>query len=89
MTLEQGSSNDKTLARLVKAVETAYNSPGKMFWRGFLWGLGKGIGSLIGWLLLLAVVIYLFKISGLDKAFKELIDALGKFSNTFNQLPKL
>lgn len=77
---------DKTLERLTKAVETAYHSPGKMFWRGFLWGLGRGIGSLIGWLLLLAILIYLIRITGLDEVFKNLIDTLGKISGTVNSL---
>lgn len=78
---------DKTLERLVKAVELAYASPGKVFWRAFLSGLGRGIGSLFGWLLLLGLLFYLFQISGLATTFRELQGTLGKLSNSVNSLP--
>lgn len=68
MTPDQEQKIDK----LVKAIEAAYSSPGRMFWRGLLWGLGRGIGNLIGFLLLLAVLFYLFKLSGLDETFREI-----------------
>lgn len=77
---------EKTIKRLTQAVEQAYNSPSKMFWRGLLWGLGRGIGSLIGWLLLLAILIYLIRLTGLDETFKNLLDLLGKISNSVNSL---
>ena len=78
----------KTLDRLVKAVDAAYSSPSRMFWRGFLWGLGRGLGSLVGWLLLLAILVYLFKISGLESNFNSLLNTLGKISNSFNSIPR-
>ena len=79
---------NKTLDRLAKAVDAAYNSGGKTFWRGFLYGLGRGFGNLIGFLLLLAVLYYLFKVSGLEQNFRQIWDAFGKVSNTLNSLPK-
>ncbi|KKW28644.1 MAG: hypothetical protein A3K06_03810 [Candidatus Doudnabacteria bacterium RIFCSPHIGHO2_01_52_17] len=69
---------NKTLEKLARAVEASYNSAGKMFWRGFLYGLGRGIGNLVGFLLLLAVLYYLFKITGLDETFHRLFE---QFSN--------
>ena len=36
----------KTIDRLIGAVNLAYNSSGRLFWRGFLWGLGRGLGAL-------------------------------------------
>ncbi len=80
-------TSNKTIERLVKAIEAAYNSPGKMFWRGFLLGLGRGIGNLIGWLLLLAILVYLFKASGLDKTFQELLETFRKASGSLQNLP--
>lgn len=79
---------NKTLEKLTQAVETAYNSGGKTFWRGFLYGLGRGIGNLVGFLLLLAVLFYLFKLSGLDETFAKLWEGFNKISNTLNSLPK-
>ena len=69
-------------------MDAAYNSAGKMFWRGFLYGLGRGIGNLVGFLLLLAVLFYLFKLSGLDETFGKLWESFNKISNTLNSLPK-
>jgi len=79
--------NQKVLKQLLQAVETAYASPGKMFWRGLLWGLGRGIGNLIGWLLLLAILVYLFQISGLANTFKSLTETVNNLSNTVTHIP--
>lgn len=78
----------QSIERLVKALETSYGSAGKTFWRGFLSGLGRGIGSLVGWLLLLAIVIYLFERSGLGETFKHLLEALNKLTTSLGTLPK-
>lgn len=78
--------DQKTIDRLVQAINVAYQSPGRMFWRGLLWGLGRGIGTLVGWLLLLAILVYLFKISGLDRVFGELMDTVNKLSGSVNSL---
>lgn len=77
---------NKTLERLVEAINLSYNSPGRLFWRGFLWGLGRGIGNLIGWLLLLAILIYLIQVTGLDEIFKNLVETLKDVSNSVNSL---
>jgi len=78
----------KTIDRLVQAVNFAYSSPGKTFWRGFLWGLGRGLGHLVGWLLLLAALIYFYQLSGLSRTFHDLLDTLGKISQSFNSLSR-
>ncbi|KKW23258.1 MAG: hypothetical protein UY65_C0006G0005 [Parcubacteria group bacterium GW2011_GWA2_51_12] len=62
---------DRNLKRLAEAIEASYSSTGKMFWRGFLFGLGRGIGQLVGFLLLVAVLYYLFKLSGLEETFNQ------------------
>lgn len=81
-------SDKKTLERLTRAIEAAYHSPSRMFWRGFLWGFGRGIGNLIGWLLLLAILVYIFRISGLSRTFDELFNAFNRISQTLNALPR-
>lgn len=81
MTPEQ----EKTIQRLAKAVEAAYNSPGKMFWRGFLGGLGRGFGYLVGLLILIAVLYFLFKQSGLQQSFRETLDALKQTGSSLNK----
>ena len=73
---------EKTLNALARAVEAVYASPKRMFWRGFLWGLGRGLGTIVGFLLLIAILFYLFKISGLEKTFNDMLDALGKITNS-------
>lgn len=78
---------DQTIQKLVRAVERAYASPRRMFWRGLLWGLGRGLGSLLGWIILLAILFYLFKASGLDQTFQEIMDTLGKITKSINSLP--
>lgn len=74
---------EQNLEKLAKAIELAYSSPGKVFWRGLLWGLGRGIGNLIGFLALLAVLFYLFKLSGLDNTFKELFKNFDSLMKNF------
>lgn len=81
------SEEDKTIQKLVKALDTTYGSAGKVFWRSFLAGLGRGIGSLVAWLLLLAVIVYLFKISGLTDTFRQLQDSVSKLGNSVRSLP--
>lgn len=81
------NEQEKTVIRLVKALELAYESPKRMFWRGLLWGLGRGIGNLVGWLLLVAILFYLFKISGLDTVFRDIISAFQNVSDSVNKLP--
>lgn len=81
MSAEQEQNVDK----LVKAIDMAYSSPGRMFWRGLLWGLGRGIGNLIGFLLLLAVLFYLFKFSGLDETFREIFRGFQGLTDTLQR----
>ena len=60
-----------------------------------MWGLGKGIGNIIGILVLLAILWYLFQASGLANSFKNLsgdfekiMDTLGKLSGAGQALPR-
>lgn len=73
---------EKTLERLVETIEGTYASPRRVFLRGLLWGLGRGIGNLIGFLLLLAVLFYLFKLSGLQETFRKTYQDFQRFSET-------
>ena len=79
--------DQKTIDRLVKAVELAYNSPGRMFWRGFLGGLGRGFGYLIGFLILVTVLYFLFKQSGLGQSFKEVYETIKQIGGTLDKIP--
>ena len=81
---EQQKASD----RLAKAIELAYNSPGRMFWRGLLWGIGRGIGNVIGFLLLIAVLYYLIKISGLDRTFGQILKSFDDISQAVKNLPR-
>ncbi len=67
-------------------MDTAYGSAGKTFWRGFMWGLGRGIGNIIGFLALLAVLYFLFKVSGLDESFRA---ATQDFKKLLETLPAI
>lgn len=78
---------DKNLDQLVEALNRNYGSGRKLFWRGFIWGLGKGIGNLVGWLLLLTILIFLFQRTGLDETFKDLLETLQKISNSVRSAP--
>lgn len=49
--------NDKSFSKYAEIVV----SPKKLFWRNFLAGVAKGIGSAIGFSLLGAVLIYLLR----------------------------
>lgn len=72
----------KTLDRLVAAINLAHNSPGRLFWHGLLWGLGRGLGATIGLAVVLGVSYYFFKASGLDEYFKDFLKTLDEISNT-------
>ena len=79
--------DQKTLERLARAVETVYSSPGKTFWRGFLFGLGRGMGALIGWLILLAITFWVIKITGVADIFNELLETFRGVADTINTIP--
>lgn len=76
---------EQKIEKLTKAIDSAYSSPGRMFWRGLMWGLGRGIGNLIGFLALLAILFYLFKLSGLDETFRDLFGQFQKITETVNR----
>lgn len=76
----------KTVDRLITAVELAYNRPGRLFWRGFLWGLGRGLGATVGLALILGVSVYFLKTSGLDKTFNNIVETLDGLSKSINSM---
>jgi hypothetical protein len=39
---------ERTVKRLVSALDVVYNRPGIIFWRGIIKGLGQGLGATIG-----------------------------------------
>lgn len=82
------SDQEKNLEKLAEAVERGYGSKSGIFWRGFLWGLGRGIGNLIGFLILLAILYYLFKLTGLDQIFREIFRNVQNFLDTLQRLPR-
>lgn len=82
MTPEQ----EKKLEKLTKAIDLAYEKPWRVFGRGFLWGLGRGLGVVVGWLILIVVLFVLFKASGLDEAFNTLIQSLQNFSEAAGKI---
>ncbi len=38
----------KNVKRLVTAMDVVYNKPGIIFWRGFIRGVGYGLGATVG-----------------------------------------
>ncbi|OGE75767.1 MAG: hypothetical protein A3C85_04375 [Candidatus Doudnabacteria bacterium RIFCSPHIGHO2_02_FULL_48_21] len=74
----------KTIDRLIGAVNLAYNSSGRLFWRGFLWGLGRGLGATVGLALILAMSIFFLRASGLDDTFGNAVKNLDELSKTIN-----
>lgn len=73
---------EKIINRLTRAVNLAYNSPGRLFWRGLLWGLGRGLGATLGLAMILGILVYTFRLTGLDDNFKSLVDNLQKIADT-------
>ena len=76
----------KTLDRLVKAVEMTFNSPGRLFWRGIVWGVARGIGATLGLGIVLGATYYFLHLSGLDETFKVLMKNLEDLTRTINSL---
>ncbi|OGE77924.1 MAG: hypothetical protein A2751_02670 [Candidatus Doudnabacteria bacterium RIFCSPHIGHO2_01_FULL_46_14] len=74
----------KTIDRLVETINRAYTRPGRMFWRGFLWGLGRGLGATVGLALILGISVYFLKASGLDKTFNSALQSLDGLSKSIN-----
>ncbi len=78
--------DNQTLERLIKAIDVVHSSPGKLFWRSFLQGLGRGLGSLVGWILLLAILIYMLQVTGIKDYFDDLINTLGQINRSVNSV---
>ena len=74
---------EQKIEKLAKAIDLATGTPGKIFWRGLLWGLGRGVGNLIGFLALLAILFYLFKVTGLDETFRQIFQNSDSFMKNF------
>ncbi len=50
-----------TMERLVRAVHLAYSSPGRLMWRGFLYGLMTALGATIGTAIFFTILIWFFQ----------------------------
>ncbi|HSI20388.1 MAG TPA: DUF5665 domain-containing protein [Verrucomicrobiae bacterium] len=53
--------SNATVDRLVRAVNMAYSSPGRLMWRGFLYGLMTALGATIGTALFFTILIWFFQ----------------------------
>ena len=78
----------KTIDRLVSAINTAYGSFWRLFFRGIVSGIAQGLGATIGLAIVVAVGIYLFKLSGLDQTFKDIFHSLYQLSESLNAAKK-
>lgn len=76
----------KTIDRLVESVNRAYGSSAHSFWRGFLWGLGRGLGATVGLALIIGISIYLLKASGLDETFSSAMKSLDELSKSMKSI---
>ena len=69
-------TNDKTLERLIHAVNLVYTSPWRLFWRGLLWGLAQGLGATLGLAIVLGIFFYVLRSAGLFEYFQNLLENL-------------
>jgi len=76
----------KVIEKLIRSIEIGYNSSGRMFWRGFLWGLGRGLGATVGLALVLGLSFYVMKATGLDETFGNAIKSLDELSQSIKTL---
>ena len=76
----------KTIDRLVEAINRGYASSGRLFWRGFLWGLARGLGATVGLALILGLSVYFLKASGLDKTFTSAMKSLDELSRSIKSM---
>ncbi|OGE84303.1 MAG: hypothetical protein A2846_02070 [Candidatus Doudnabacteria bacterium RIFCSPHIGHO2_01_FULL_49_9] len=76
----------KTLDRLTRSIELAYSSPNRLFWRGLLWGLGRGIGTTLGLALAVIAGYYFLRASGLGETYQAAIGNLQELTRSINSL---
>ncbi len=69
---------ERTTKRLVTALDIVYNRPGILFWRGFIRGVGQGLGATIGVAVILLFLSWLLRQLGG-------IPALADWVNEFNK----
>ncbi len=70
----------KNVKRLVTSMEVVYNKPGLIFWRGFIRGVGYGLGATVGVALVLLFLSWLARQLG---GIPALTDWLNKFNQNF------
>lgn len=68
----------KTNQRLVDALDVAYNKPGLIFWRGFIKGIGQGLGATIGVAIVFIVLSWLLRELGGIPAFSDWVNQLDR-----------
>lgn len=69
---------ERTTNRLVRALDVVYNKPGILFWRGFIRGVGQGLGATIGLAIVFLVLSWILRQLGGVPAWAEWIN---QFSN--------
>lgn len=64
----------KNTKRLMAALDTAYHKPGLIFWRGFIRGVGQGLGATIGVAIVFLVLSWLLRQLGGILAFADWVN---------------
>ena len=76
----------KAIDRLARAIEVAFNSPGRLFWRGILWGIARGLGATLGLGIVLGASYYFLRLTGLDATFGSALKSIEELSKSVNAL---
>lgn len=72
----------KSIDRLVEAINKTYNRPGNLIWRGFLIGLASGLGATLGVAIVLTLAGFLLgKLGGLPWIGQFFMDAAQNLPN--------
>jgi len=64
--------------RLVRALDVVYNRPGVIFWRGFIRGVGQGLGATIGVAIVFLVLSWLLRQLGGVPALNQWVNSLSQ-----------
>lgn len=76
----------QAIERLAKSLELAYNSPGRLFWHGILWGIARGLGATLGLAIVLGAGYYALRFTGLDESFGNALKSLEELSKAASTL---
>ena len=76
----------KAIDRLASAIELAYNSSGRLFLRGILWGMARGLGATLGLAIVLGASYYFLRLTGLGDTFGNAMKSIDELSKNINSL---